>query len=258
MAVRKNLAIILISGCVSFAAGASALAARQDPQQDDRQNSQDNAGPQNDNQQQRDDERRDDRKSDERRDNDRRSDDRRTDDRRDNDRRDDDREIITLPSETTISVRIADEITTGKNKTGDLFTGIVDPSVMVRDRVVIPRGTEAHVRMSEGKKGGHIKGKAEIELELVSLVVNGRKLGVETDAHQKDQGALSAKAKAERREGGSSGPGAGPMGSASMAGPVIAAFTAAKAEIKPNTRVEFHLTSPFAFERPPINGEEQH
>ena len=102
-------------------------------------------------------------------------------------------ERVTLPPDTIISVRIADEINSSKNHTGDIFTGIVDPSVLVHDQVVIPRGTEAHVRMAEDKKGGHIHGKAEVRLELVSLVVNGRRLGVESDQEVRGQGAAAAK-----------------------------------------------------------------
>jgi hypothetical protein len=162
-------------------------------------------------------------------------------------------ERVTLPPDTIISVRIADEINSSKNHTGDIFTGIVDPSVLVHDQVVIPRGTEAHVRMAEDKKGGHIHGKAEVRLELVSLVVNGRRLGVESDQEVRGQGAAAAKAKAEEKSGehlGSATGVAGPAGSA--AGPVIAVFSAAKVEIKPNSRVEFILAEPFTFSRPPV------
>jgi hypothetical protein len=164
---------------------------------------------------------------------------------------------ITLPADSVISVRIADEINSGKNHTGDLFTGIVDPSVTIHDRVVIPRGTEAHVRLEHNKKGGHVKGKAEVSLDLVSLVVNGRKLEVESDPEKKDQGALAAKGKAEAKSGhvGSATGVAGPAGAA--AEPVIAAFSAAKVEIKPNSRVEFILSEPFSFRRPPVNGDTQ-
>ena len=161
---------------------------------------------------------------------------------------------MTLPPDTIISVRIADEINSSKNHTGDIFTGIVDPSVLIHDQVVIPRGTEAHVRMAEDKKGGHIHGKAEVRLELISLVVNGRRLGVESDPEVRGQGAGAAKAKAEAKSGehlGGSATGvAGPAGSA--AGPVIAAFSAAKVEMKANSRVEFILAEPFTFARPPV------
>ena len=188
------------------------------------------------------------------------ADDARRDDRRADDRRSDGPEegdVITLPADSVISVRIADEINSGKNHTGDLFTGIVDPSVTIHDRVVIPRGTEAHVRMEHNKKGGHIKGKAEVSLDLVSLVVNGRKLEVESDPQRKDQSALAAKGKAEAKSGhvGSATTPVGPAGA--VAEPVIAAFSAAKVEIKPNSRVEFTLSEPFTFHRPPVNGDNQ-
>jgi hypothetical protein len=167
-------------------------------------------------------------------------------------------ERITLPPDSRISVRIADEINSSKNHTGDMFTGIVDPSVLVRDQVVIPRGTEAHVRMAEAKKGGHIHGQAKVSLELVSLVVNGRRLEVDSDIRTNDKGAMAAKAKAEKNSashmGSSTGP-AGPAGAA--AGPVIAVFAAAKVEVKPNTRVEFTLAEPFTFEKPPVSGVAQ-
>jgi hypothetical protein len=198
-----------------------------------------------------------------RRDDARRDDTRRPDD--DRARRDDRRsdapaegERVTLPPDTIISVRIADEINSSKNHTGDIFTGIVDPSVLVHDQVVIPRGTEAHVRMAEDKKGGHIHGKAEVRLELISLVVNGRRLGVETDPEVRGQGAGAAKAKAEAKSGehlGSAASVAGPAGSA--AGPVIAAFSAAKVEMKANSRVEFILAEPFTFARPPVTDTPQ-
>ena len=198
------------------------------------------------------------RRDDTRRDNARRDEARRPDD--DRARRDDRRsdvpaegERVTLPPDTIISVRIADEINSSKNHTGDIFTGIVDPSVLVHDQVVIPRGTEAHVRMAEDKKGGHIKGKAEVRLELVSLVVNGRRQGVESDQEVRGQGAGAAKAKAEAKSGehlGSATGVAGPAGSA--AGPVIAAFAASKVEMKPNSRVEFVLAERFTFARPPV------
>src|SRR6202171_2091972 len=162
-------------------------------------------------------------------------------------------ERVTLPPNTIISVRIADEINSNKNHTGDIFTGIVDPSVLVHDQVVIPRGTEAHVRMAEDKKGGHIKGRAEVRLELVSLVVNGRRLGAESEQEVRGQSAAAAKAKAETKSGehvGSATGVAGPAGSA--AGPVIAAFSAPKVEMKANNRVEFVLAEPFTFARPPV------
>lgn len=175
------------------------------------------------------------------------------DTRRDGEDRDrDDQDLITLPSGAVIPVRLSDEVNSSHDKAGELYTGTVDPSVLIDDHVVIPRGTEAHIRLVDVKKGGHLHGKAKVRLELVSLIMNGERLGVETNQPSKKEGAAHAKASAEARKG-SEGAGAAATGSpASLAGPVIAALSAAKVDVKPGSRIQFTLEAPFTFERPPI------
>ena len=75
--------------------------------------------------------------------------------------------------------------------------------MLVNDHVVIPRGTEAHIRMVEDKMGGHLHGKSKGKVGA----------GVVT-------GNLGA-----------------------VAGPVIAAFSAAKVDVKPGSRIQFTLES---------------
>jgi hypothetical protein len=169
---------------------------------------------------------------------------------------DTDSDTVTLPNGYVIPVRLADEVNSSHDKAGDLFTGTVDPSVLVHDHVVIPRGTEAHIRMVEDKKGGHLHGKAKVRLELVSLIINGERLGVDTNAPQKEKSSKSAKASEAVKKG--------PQGAAVMtgnpgaaAGPVIAAFSAAKVDVKPGSRIQFTLESPFTFEPPPVNSSAQ-
>jgi hypothetical protein len=171
----------------------------------------------------------------------------------------DDYQPVTLPEGTIIPVRIADDVSSKHDRPGELFSGTVDPSVLINDIVVIPRGTEAHIRMAHRKKGGHIHGKAEIALELVSLIMNGQRLEVDSDVRTKKKGAASAKSSAIAKKGENSD-GAAAVGGdpAAVAGPVIAAFTAAKAEVKAGSRIEFRLESPFTFEKPPINHSAQH
>jgi hypothetical protein len=190
--------------------------------------------------------------------NDARRDDQDRDTRQDRDRadHDNDSDTVTLPLGYVIPVRIADDVNSNHDKAGELFTGTVDPSVLVNNHVVIPRGTEAHIRMVEAKKGGHLHGKAKIRLELVSLIMNGERLGVDTGSRSKEKSSKSAKASAEKEKGPQ---GAGVMvgNPGSVVGPVIAAFSAAKVDVKPGSRIEFTLESPFTFEPPPVNSSQQ-
>lgn len=181
------------------------------------------------------------------------------DSRQDRTQNPDEYQPITLPEGTLIPVRIADDVSSKHDRPGELFSGTVDPSVLINDIVVIPRGTEAHIRMVHRKKGGHIHGKAEIMLELASLIMNGQRLEVDSDVRTKKKGVASAKSSAIAKKGENSD-GAAAVGGdpAAVAGPVIAAFTAAKAEVKAGSRIEFRLESPFTFEKPPVNHSDQH
>ena len=166
---------------------------------------------------------------------------------------------ITLPEGTIISVRITDKISSAHSQTGDIFTGSVDPSVLVDNKVVIPRGTEAHLLMVEDKKGGHFHGKAEIEVELVSLIIDGKKIDADSDVVKKKKGALSTKTTAEVKPGavGAAEVAASvnPVGAVALGG--IAVLKAAKVEIKPGSRIAFTLASPFTFDSPSGAGSPQ-
>ncbi len=95
-----------------------------------------------------------------------------------------------------------------------------------------------------------------MQLELVSLIMNGERLGVDTNEPKKEKGSGSAKASAEAKKAPQ---GAGVMAGnpSAAAGPVIAAFAAAKVAVKPGSRIEFTLESPFTFEPPPPNSARQ-
>jgi len=161
-----------------------------------------------------------------------------------------DRSAVTLPSGTVISIRVTDEVDSHKNHVGELITGSVDPSVLIADHVVSPRGTEAHMRLMEDEKGGRFVGKAAVRLELVALVMHQEKVDVNTDDYEKSQGALSSKLKDEAKASGSASASAAvsatPEGGA--VGPIIAIFRSAKIELHAGTRIPFTLTTPFAVE----------
>src|SRR5215467_1352263 len=105
-------------------------------------------------------------------------------------------EVITLPEGFMIPVRISDEINSKHAHAGEMYSGSVDPSVLVNDVVVIPRGTEAHIRLTHLKKGGHVHGNAKVSLELMSLIINGRRLEVESNELTKKKGAAETKGEA--------------------------------------------------------------
>jgi hypothetical protein len=156
-------------------------------------------------------------------------------------------DLVTLPSGSVIHIRLADEVNSGHDQAGELYTGTVDPSVLINDHVVIPRGTEAHIRLVDVKKGGHFHGKAKVRLELVSLIINGERLGVETNQPSKDEGAAHAKASAAAKKSPEGAGGAMGGNPGAVAVPILAALSAAKVDVKPGSRLDFTLEEPFTF-----------
>lgn len=106
----------------------------------------------------------------------------------------------------------------------------------------------------EKKKGGHVYGKAEVQIELTGLVMNGQELEVVSDTYQKDQGVIAVKVKgagpASAGAGANVATGSGPGAGVS---PVVAIFHAAKVDLPPETRVKFTLTAPLTFIKPPAD-----
>lgn len=102
----------------------------------------------------------------------------------------------TIRAGTVITVQMIDSVDSARNHPGDEFSGTVAEPVVVGDRVVIPKGAEAQMRLVEVKSAGHIKGQSELELELTRLTVGGKEYPVETGVYKKEgssRGKHSAK-----------------------------------------------------------------
>jgi hypothetical protein len=107
----------------------------------------------------------------------------------------------TVPAGTVVTVRMIDSIDSARNHPGDEFDATVNSPVVAGDRVVIPQGSNARVRLVEAKTSGHMTGRSELQIELVSLTVNGTTYNVESGTYNV-QGASRGKRTAETVGGG--------------------------------------------------------
>ena len=163
-----------------------------------------------------------------------------------------------VPAGTVVTVRMIDSIDSARNHPGDEFDATVSSPVVAGDRVVIPQGANARVRLVEAKTSGHMTGRSELQIELVSLTVNGTTYNVESGTYNV-QGASRGKRTAET-VGGGAGLGAliGAIagrgkGAAIGAGIGAAAGAGAQAitkgqqvKIPSETKIDFTLKAPLA------------
>lgn len=76
---------------------------------------------------------------------------------------------VRLPAGTKIVFTLNDTLSTKKNREGDHFTGVVSRSVRVGQQVVIPEGSVVKGTVTNVKRPGRAKGRAELSVRFDSI-----------------------------------------------------------------------------------------
>jgi hypothetical protein len=157
---------------------------------------------------------------------------------------------------TIVRVRLAQPLSTKKNKTGEEFEAILDQNLRVDGRTVIPRGSRMLGRLVEVKRSGRAKGRAKMVLTMTRLYNGNQVFPIETDRQTLE--AKGTKGRDAKRIAGAAGLGAligaiidgkkgAARGAASGAGisGIAAAFTrGAEIELSAERQFTFELRLP--------------
>ena len=164
---------------------------------------------------------------------------------------------VEIPSGTVITVRMIDSVDSSVNRAGEEFAASLEAPVVVGDKVVIQRGADARVRLNQVSSAGHVQGRSEVQLELVSITANGTTYKL-TSGYYEQHGASRGKRTAATM-GGAAGLGAligaiagGGKGAAIGAGigaagggVATAATKGQQVKVPSETKLDFTLKSPF-------------
>jgi hypothetical protein len=142
-------------------------------------------------------------------------------------------------------------------KTGDAFSAILEEPIAVGDWVVAGSGARVDGRIVEADKGGRVKGKASLTIELTSLTTSdGRKIEIVTSPlgseaainKGKEAAKVGVGAGAGAAVGAIAGGGKGAAIGAVLGGGAGAAMRGDAAEIPAETVLTFALRSPVRIE----------
>src|SRR5215471_10809408 len=75
-----------------------------------------------------------------------------------------------IPSGTRVPLSLKQAISTKNSKEGDAVYAETTFPVVMDGRVVIPAGTYVQGRIASVKRGGHIKGRAEVLMHFTTLI----------------------------------------------------------------------------------------
>jgi hypothetical protein len=163
---------------------------------------------------------------------------------------------VTIPAGQSLLVRMIDGVDSSRSHVGDVFHASLETDLYINGTLVARKGTDVYGRLAEAKEAGHLSGSAELQLELIRLVIDGRDYPVvSSDYSLKGQGRGSDTAK---KVGGGAVVGAiigaiagGGKGAAigagvgSAAGAGVQVFTRGKqVKVPSETLLEFRLQQP--------------
>lgn len=170
-------------------------------------------------------------------------------------------ESFTIPSGTIVRVQTIDRIDSSRNQPGDEFAAIVESPVAVGDRVVIPRNSDARLRLVEARSAGRMTGRSELQLELISITVGEVSYPAQSSVHQQ-QGSSRGTRTAETVGGGAAlgaligaiaGRGKGAAIGAAVgagSGAAVQAVThGEQVKVPPETKLDFTLRAPLTIRK---------
>jgi hypothetical protein len=162
---------------------------------------------------------------------------------------------VTVPERTTIHV-VLDQAVATNQRPGHHFRATISQPVVIEGKTVIPKGAHAEGVIVEAKEAGRIKGRAQLQLALQSVAVDGQNYAVHTFSsrevgrgHMKHHllwiggGAGGGVLIGALAGGGTGAAIGGPVGAA--AGTTVALLTTKRdIKLRPETPLTFRLAQP--------------
>jgi BON domain len=166
---------------------------------------------------------------------------------------------ITIPEGTSITVRLLDEVDSGRSHPGDSFRATLDTALTdASGSTVVPAGYELIGKIVDAKSAGRFAGSSALALQLTQLSVNGRQYDLQTSQYTR-RGKSRGKSTAEKVGGGAAlgailgglfgGAKGAAIGATMGAGAGTGVSAAGKGEqvvLRPETVLNFELRSPIS------------
>ncbi len=89
---------------------------------------------------------------------------------------------VSVPEGTALHVVLDQNLTSAKNRPGDVFEASVSAPVVVDGKTVIPKGARVRGRVVGAKESGRLHGVASLSLALRSVEVGGKSYNIETSS----------------------------------------------------------------------------
>ena len=104
---------------------------------------------------------------------------------------------VTVPAGTILTVRMIDPIDSSVNRISETFRASLDEPLVVNGKTIAPRGADVTVKLTEVEQAGRIRGRSELSLVLMDVMIGGRRDEI-TTSEVAQAGASRGRQTAER------------------------------------------------------------
>ncbi len=169
---------------------------------------------------------------------------------------------IALPAGTPLRVRTSIALSTQTHETGQTFIAHLEEPLVHDGKVIAPKGAEVEGQIVEAGKGGRVKGRAELAVQLTQLrTADGHAIHIATNTVRHEAPSTKGKDAAEigigsgvgaaigAIAGGGKGAAIGAAAGAGAGTGVVLATRGAPAVIPAETVLQFQLHSPVTVPR---------
>jgi hypothetical protein len=163
---------------------------------------------------------------------------------------------VTIPSGTTLAIRLVDTIDSETSQPGQTFHATLDSPLAVEGEVAIPAGYNVEGHIVDVKSAGKFAGQSVLVLQLDRISAGGKYYNVETDQYKR-QGSSRGKNTAEKvgagagigaiigaLAGGGKGAAIGAAAGGGLGGGVQAATKGQQIKLPSETVLNFTLQAP--------------
>ncbi len=163
---------------------------------------------------------------------------------------------VTIPSGTTLAIRLVDAINSETSQPGQTFRATLDSPLSSEGDIAIPAGYDVQGHIVDVKSAGKFAGKSELVLQLDRIMVGGKSYSIQTDQYRRE-GASRGKNTAEKvgagaaigaiiggLAGGGKGAGIGAAAGGGLGGGVQAATKGQQIKLPSETVLNFTLQVP--------------
>ena len=153
---------------------------------------------------------------------------------------------VTVMAGTPLLIRTKDLIDSSRHKSGHKFTGVLEFDLVVNKQVVAKKGTLVYGVLTQVKKGGRLRKKAELHLGLTTIAINNQPQKIQTGGFGlKGEGQGTGKKVATGAVIGGIARGKKGRKRGAAVGLTAAALSSKQIKVPPGTLMEFQLKAPF-------------